>query len=150
MLTGKLNRKIYFDVNEKIQYVLDFLAKQTPDDVVAGKTAELDYGIRVFYQEYTTNPYEDVTYEVHQNCWDIQFVLSGQEHVHVFDTQAAVSKGNYDSENDVEFFENPTVETKVLLNAGEYVILTPNDVHKPRITAQEVSQVKKLVVKIPM
>ena len=59
-------------------------------------------------------------------------------------------KTPYSEEKDIVFYEDPAVDGSVLLQAGEYVVLAPEDAHKPRCAAGECAPVKKIVLKVPV
>lgn len=47
-------------------------------------------------------------------------------------------------------YETPERAGRALLRAGDYVVLAPEDAHKPRCLAGSAMPVRKIVVKVPV
>ena len=54
----------------------------------------------------------------------------------------------YNPETDLVFFENPKYESFVVLEAGDCVVVAPEEAHKPKGQAGEPARVRKIVVKV--
>lgn len=101
-------------------------------------------------QDYNTKPETEGKFEAHRKFVDIQFVVKGEEQVFVGKLDEFEDSVPYDEEKDILFLE-PKVATKidsVKLKEGEYIILTPKDVHMPSIAVENPTYVKKVVLKI--
>jgi YhcH/YjgK/YiaL family protein len=101
-------------------------------------------------QRYQTRPVSDGRPESHQKYVDIQYVVEGQELLGWCplspDLPAAQA---YDEENDVAFYEHLVPESDIVLSAGSFAVLYPEDVHRPCGTfGDKAQQVTKAVVKI--
>ena len=59
-------------------------------------------------------------------------------------------KTPYSESGDITFYEDPELSGEVLLNAGDYIVLAPEDAHKPRLVAGKKMPVKKIVIKVPV
>ena len=86
-------------------------------------------------------------FECHKNWIDIQVCPSAKEQ-QGWSARERVSSpiGEYNAEKDVTFFNNKP-ETYFTLQAGQFVIYWPEDVHAPQIGE---GQIKKLVVKVKL
>lgn len=101
-------------------------------------------------QDYDTKPEVEGKFEAHKKFIDIQFIIEGEEKIFVGKQEEFEEAIPYDEEKDILFL-TPKAEAKieaVKLIAGEYLILTPKDIHMPSITAESISHVKKVVLKI--
>lgn len=111
---------------------------------------DLGEGVRASVQRYATSPAEELSFETHEHFYDVQYVVEGQEYMGVASRDGLKAKTPYDADNDVTFYEDPDLPGQVLLRKGEYIILAPEDAHKPRCAAGESAPVVKIVVKVPV
>lgn len=111
---------------------------------------ELD-GERVFanVSSYTTKPREGALLEAHRKYADLQAVISGEELIgwSTLDTLKEESE-SFSTGGDIAFYSGETM-LDVVLPAGYFVLLLPEDAHMPCInTAKGTGDVTKIVVKI--
>lgn len=86
-------------------------------------------------------------FECHDKNIDIQVLISGVETMGWAPRNDLSSpKAEYNAEKDVTFY-NDAAQMYFTLQAGQFVIFYPNDVHAPMIGD---SFIKKLVVKVPI
>ncbi|MCF3109680.1 YhcH/YjgK/YiaL family protein [Niabella sp. CC-SYL272] len=84
-------------------------------------------------------------FECHSRFIDIQYVISGTEQMGWKPRQNCITpNGDYNPEKDVQFYKDAP-DTFFTLNAGQFVIFFPEDVHAPMIGD---GLIKKLVMKI--
>jgi YhcH/YjgK/YiaL family protein len=89
----------------------------------------------------------DAKFEAHNNYIDIQVCPSGSEQLGWKPRNKCQNpKGEYNAEKDVIFY-NDKPDTYFDLNAGQFAIFYPEDVHAPMIGE---GPIKKLVVKIKL
>ena len=98
-------------------------------------------------QEYTTIKPEEGSFETHEKFFDIQYVVSGREQFGVCKREGLIVKTR-NEENDLIFYEEPALSGSVLLEAGDLIVVAPEDAHKPRCITGEKCRVKKIVVKV--
>ena len=98
-------------------------------------------------QTFETAPATEKTFEAHRHYVDIQYVFSGREAIYYQPTKILKPKADYDPKKDVQFYEG-TDEFPLLLRAGQFTILWPQDGHKPSCIWNEACQVRKIVAKI--
>ena len=95
-----------------------------------------------------TKQKECIRPEVHRKYIDIQCLCKGSEIIGF----ARDCNENIVSEelleNDVIFYDKVENESELLLAPGDYVILFPEDVHRPAYTKDENEDIRKVVVKI--
>lgn len=142
------NCQLYFGINDKFEAAFDFIKKAVDENLPLGKY-EID-GRELFasIQEYTTKPEQECKFEGHRNYIDIQYIVSGVEAIEVIDITKATSMTEYSVENDIEFYKNNKKAGIGIVEAGEYGIFFPNDIHKPGLSFKEATVVKKIVVKV--
>ena len=100
-------------------------------------------------ERYETKSLEDAVTESHRKYIDIQLVLQGEEIIRVNNIADLIVKQEYDAERDVIFYETPSQNNEeVVLQAGMFCLLFPQDAHSPQIAVKTPQSVKKVVVKI--
>lgn len=89
----------------------------------------------------------DAKFEAHNNYIDIQVCPSGSEQIGWKPRNTCVNpKGEYNTEKDVIFY-NDAPDTYFSLQAGQFAIFFPEDVHAPMIGE---GPIMKLVVKVKL
>lgn len=84
--------------------------------------------------------------EAHRNHVDLQLILSGADRMGWKPRGiCSMPHGKYDSESDVEFFDDEP-EFWFELKADRFVIFFPEDAHMPQVC---VGPIHKIVVKLP-
>lgn len=117
-------------------------------DIPEGKTYLDGNKLFINVQSYETKAWEECKYEAHKRYIDIQYVLSGEEIVTVTDKEGLTEKAPYSEEKDVVFYNDDKRGTDFVLHAGDFVIVFPDDVHKPKARVGASCAVKKAIVKI--
>lgn len=135
--------------NSKFQKAFDFLRRDDLAELPEG-WVELGEGVRASVQHYSTSPEQELSFETHERFFDVQYLAEGLEFVGVCTREGLNVKVPYDEGNDVTFYQDPLLAGRVLLRAGDYVVLAPEDAHKPRCAAQAPMAVIKIVVKVPV
>ncbi|MBP5551794.1 MAG: YhcH/YjgK/YiaL family protein [Spirochaetales bacterium] len=140
-----------YDFTErKFRIAFEFLKRTDLADLPEG-WIELEEGVRVSVQRYTSFKWDDNRFETHEKYFDVQYVIEGMEFCGVCKREelgpVAVA---YDEENDIEFYEEPAFYGKVFLNAGDFIVLAPEDAHKPRCAVDKQIPIKKIVIKVPV
>ena len=149
MIKDKLeNAKIYYSLSERIKKGLTWLNENNLNELADGRY-ELD-GDLLFASIQTYNTKLDAKYEAHRNYIDIQYMIDGCEKIGIRNLSDCKSVIEYDSERDLEFFVDINAKEEYLsLKTGEFMILYPQDAHKPSIAIDNYSKkVKKVVVKV--
>ena len=102
---------------------------------------------RVLVQRYTTKLPHEGRWEAHRTHIDLQFVLSGEEHVGVAPIGRLVAEP-YDAEKDIMWLTGEG--DRVTLRPGDFVLLWPEDAHMPAMAIDTPMSVLKVVIKIAM
>jgi len=131
--------------SESIKAGLDFLINTDFTKIEDGKhlLKGEDY---VNIQTYTTK--SDADFEAHRDYIDIQYIISGEETIFVTPYDKCHTTIPYNKEKDIEFLSGEGDGN--LIQEGEFMILYPDDAHKPSISADinNPQKVRKAVVKI--
>ena len=151
MIKDKLEySETYYGISESIKKGFEWLKSQELQSIEQGKYTIDGRNIYANVQEYETR--QDAKYEAHKKYIDIQYVIKGCESVGICDIKNCTTCTQYDTEKDIEFFNCNVNEEFYNLNQGEFLVLFPNDAHKPSINPQKINSekniVKKVVVKV--
>lgn len=139
-----------FDFTQpKFQKAFEFL-KRTDLADLEPQWIDLGDGVRASIQRYTSFDWDENRFESHEKFFDVQYVIEGVEYCGVCKRDNLKTAVPYNQDNDITFYEDPEICGKVLLNAGDFIVLGPEDVHKPRCAADKKVPVKKVVVKVPV
>jgi len=100
-------------------------------------------------QEYTSKT--ENGYEAHRQYIDVQVVISGEENIFVAPLDKAFDiTHEYDAQGDYVLFADAADNKAVLANPENWVVLFPNEAHKPGMAITEPATIRKVVVKIPV
>lgn len=149
MLTSCLKESDKYDyLEEKFKRGYEFLRTADLHNLPAGRV-DID-GDELFasVQEYTTVTPEACQYEAHNNYFDIQYVVTGEELFGYAKRADLEVAGPYQADDDIVFFADPPISGMVLLKAGDCAVVSPEDAHKPRCIAGKAGPVRKIVVKV--
>lgn len=143
------NCELYYANHPKFKDGFDFIKKAISENLPTGKY-ELDgKNLYASISEYDSKEPEMAKNEGHRNYIDIRFVISGLEKIEVKEIANCTLKSEYNDVKDVEFYEDATFPTTLILSDGDFAILFPCDIHKPGVKVNEESvPIKKVVVKV--
>lgn len=135
---------------EKFKVGYEFLKRDDLATLPVGKI-DLDGGIKVLVQEYTSKMPADGRFETHDRFFDIQYVIEGVEMFGVANRKDLEVDTPFNPEKDITFYKEPAVGGAIVLGAGDLVVVAPEDAHKPGMAVDgKPAKVKKLVIKIPV
>lgn len=147
MIKDKLiNAKTYYNLSNNLKKGLIWLENTDLVNLSDGRY-EID-GNKIYASIQTYNTKVDANYESHRKYIDIQYLVSGEEKIGVTDLCNCKTCIEYDPERDLEFYNINCQEEYIKLEKGQFVILYPHDAHKPSISINTASIVKKVVVKV--
>jgi len=154
MIIGTIHAeaKAFEDYPAAIKKALDYLRSKDFTKEENGRV-ELDgKNMYAIVQRYETRDMAKGRPETHKKYIDIQFIADGKEYMGwcPYNPDLKVSEA-YNEEKDVAFYEKLVPESNVVLSAGSFAILYPDDVHRPCVDVEGVkSNVTKVVVKISL
>ena len=138
------NAKIYYGLSEKIKKGFNWLINTDFTQIQDGRY-EIDERLYANVQTYDTK--EDALFEAHREYIDIQYIIEGEEKIGIVNYNNCKSEIPYDKVKDIEFLDSTDGEW-ISLNKGEFIMLYPQDAHKPSINLHKKTNVRKVVVKV--
>ena len=149
MITNNLFRIDKYDyLNERFQMAFHFLRSNDLMSLTPGTEIPVGDGVLAKIQEYTTDPEETRKFETHRDYFDIQFVVKGEEFVGIVPAAGLIPDGEYDEATDIQYYKNPPKHGGAVLRDGDFVIVPPEDAHRPNCQTDKACVVRKIVVKV--
>ena len=140
------NAKTYYNLSDNMQKGLSWLKNTDLENIIDGRYEISGDEVYASVQTYETK--DDAKYESHRKYIDIQYIIKGEEKIGVSDLSNCKTCIDYDFEKDLEFYNINTREEFFELRKGEFLILYPHEAHKPSISIEKTTTVKKIVVKV--
>ena len=101
----------------------------------------------VMVNRYTTCAPAELPYEAHRTYLDVHYIVSGRETLYWEDISAMPPSEGYKADGDAELFRYDD-GLPVVLEPGMFVVLYPQDAHKPGCIAGSALPTVKVVVKL--
>ena len=139
------NGELYFGLGERLKEGLLYLKRTDFAQLEPGKHVIDSDRVFAMVQEYQSKPIDMGKWEAHRRYWDIQYVVSGIEQIHVANI-GHLSAGEYEAEKD--FLPLEGSGDRITLREGMFAILSPQDAHMPGMALEKSLPVKKVVVKV--
>lgn len=147
MIIDKIeNAYLYNNISERINKSFEYIRTTDLKNLPTGKYLIDGENIFALVSEYQTKPESEGKLEAHRKYIDVQFVISGEELMGYAPLGNQQILETYKDENDIVFFTGDKSFIKV--SEGMFAIFFPEDVHMPGISAGNISDVKKLVIKV--
>jgi biofilm protein TabA len=138
----------YAPLHPRLALGFTFLEHLPPDAALGRHDVDGD-AVYALVQRYQTRPVAETRLEAHRRYIDIQYLLTGQEVIHWTPLEAlAEATQPYDSVTDVAFYASVADMVPLLLRAGRFAILFPDDAHAPSCAWGDPAEVLKVVVKV--
>ena len=142
------NAKLYYAAFPALESAISFAQgfdRSQPD----GKY-EINARCFAIVSSYQTERPADRKFEAHRKYIDVQILLAGQERLEFIPAEFGKTVDKYDPQTDLEFFSTDHTPSAVSLSEGEFVLLLPEDLHKPncQLTENTPTTARKMVVKI--
>ena len=99
-------------------------------------------------QQYDSHKWEDGKFETHNKFTDIQLVIKGEEIITFAERNSLNEKIPYNEVKDITYYDDSVRGEDFILREGDFMILEPNDGHKPGNSITDPVPVKKLVFKV--
>ena len=139
------NSKRYASISERIAFGLEYINNSDFSKIELGTYQIEGDDVFAMIQEYKTKPLKSCKLEGHTKYIDIQYIISGEEHIGLVSkgTQKILTKND---EDDYAFYEGESTLFK--FKTGTFGIFFPNDLHQPCVGLNQSSTVRKVVVKV--
>lgn len=150
MLTTNIALAQRYDyLNDRFRKAFDFLNTADLKSLPLGNTAIDGDEVYANVQSYTTLPKEDAPFESHRKYFDLQYVVEGEEAFGYVSQPLCTPAMEYDAARDLIFYQEPEQSGSIILKAGDFAIVPPEDAHAPRRqTSNGACAVRKIVVKV--
>ena len=148
MIVDHLNRyDLYKGIHKRIDRAVSII-KQMEFDSLEPKMYEID-GEEIFFNliEYETKLEEERFWESHKKYIDLHYILEGKEFIGYEQFSKMNIKEDYNEVDDYFLLEG-SLQSKIMLQKNDFMILYPNDVHMTGIKVVEREKVRKVVFKI--
>ena len=142
------NCEKYYSLHPSFAAAFEQLKKMIAESEPGRYTVDGD-SVFVNMAAYTTKTHDECKYENHKKYVDIQYVLSGAERIDLIDAdKLTVTEDKY-ADGDIAFFALSPAQTSVTLQAGDFVLIFPDEAHSPCMADNNVpSAVAKAVAKV--
>ena len=148
MFTGKVKEAAKYDyLAEKFKLGYKWLAENDVKSMALGKYEISGDDVFALVQSYTTQPEKERKFETHDAYFDIQYMVEGAEMFGVCAREGLKLTEDLKDE-DVKFYEDPEMYGMVLLEEGNFIVVSTEEGHKPRCAAGQPAKVKKVVIKV--
>ena len=143
------NASFYKSVMPAIAVALEKMANYTTDDYPVGRVDIDGDNLFLLLNVYETHAAEGAKLEAHKRYIDVMYMVEGEEIIYAKPTDRlmAVTKP-YDSAIDVLLAELDEDAMPIRLQAGDFVVLFPQDAHAPACYVDTPRTVKKIIGKV--
>ncbi len=146
MIIDKIeNSKLYLGINTKFEKAFKYLISTDLINLPSGKYQIENDDIFAIVQDYQTKDRSEGKLEGHIKHIDVQYIISGIEHIGVT-TLKNQTPIIINEEEDYIFYEGDS--NLVRMDSGMFAIFFPHDLHMPGVKLDKASFVKKVVVKL--
>ena len=154
MFEASINRISKYDYfAPKFLKAYEFLNRsdlvELPDGAI-----DLGDGVVAHVQHYTTQPKQFALFETHDKFFDVQYLVRGSELFGLAAREELVpddlANNRVSQTNDIAFYKDPVYSGEVLLRPGDFIVVSPEEAHKPRCCVGEPASVIKIVIKVPV
>ncbi len=152
MISGKIeDLKRYFSLHPTMEFVDKFLAEYSAEPKPDGGYEIIPGRLNANIQSYKTGSAEEKRFEAHRKFADVQVVVKGNERIDWADLSVCtdVISEEYSKGGDIAFYADPKYLSSVTLETGMFMVMFPEDAHKPCVMAgNEPESVTKIVFKV--
>jgi YhcH/YjgK/YiaL family protein len=138
----------YSYLKERFEKAFEFLKREDLANLPEGRILLDGEDVVANVQQYETSEASALKFEAHNRFFDIQYVVSGQEFIGMADRRELDVHTVYDEKSDTVFYRDSMLSGKILLSAGDFAVIAPEEAHKPRCAVGRCMPVKKIVLKV--
>lgn len=152
MIIGNIKEKSqinFLNKQELFRIAFDFLNNLDSYELSRGRKDISEKGVFIFYSEYRTHSVQEGVMEAHKRYLDIQYVLDGSERLLYTNVDHVKITKEYMEDDDV-LLGTANHYSELVMKKGDFAVLFPEEAHMPGVTYGQASNVKKVVVKIPV
>jgi YhcH/YjgK/YiaL family protein len=112
-----------------------------------GKHVIQDEDLFVIVMEYESKALEECVMENHRKYIDIQYIISGEELMGITTFAGQIPTTPYDETKDAAFYKKE-YSSLIKVQAGQFTIFFPHDLHMPSLKTDRQTLVRKAVYKL--
>lgn len=147
MIVDNINNvDIYELKNQNLIKAFEYIRSKKFEDKLTGKIEIDGEDLYAIISEYIPQLENDVFWEAHKKYLDVQYIIEGEELIGYTSINNLDIVKPYDIENDVVL--GKADGSYIKLKSGDFMVLFPDDAHKPGIISSDNTQVKKLIIKV--
>jgi YhcH/YjgK/YiaL family protein len=139
------NYRLYSKLTKRLTKAFEFINDTDLVTIESGKYQIDNDDIFAIVQEYDTKEEKDCVLEGHHKYIDIQYIISGVEFMGFTPLTNQVSVEE-NLEKDYTFYDGDT--SLIRVEEGMFTLFFPEDLHRPGVKSDQISKVKKVVVKV--
>lgn len=142
------NHTNYRGILKELDNAFDYLLNTDLNSLENGKHIISGDKLYAVCMEYETKAESLSKNEAHRKYIDVQFIVKGEEKIHISEINGLKVTEEYNENNDVVFYEN---RPHCTLSAapGFFAVFFPEDAHMPGINpVSGINRVRKVVVKV--
>jgi YhcH/YjgK/YiaL family protein len=148
ILDNLKNASLYYNLGERIQLGLKYLKETDLSKLEPGKYEIDGTNVYAVASSYESRTMDQLKWESHRKYIDIQYIYEGSEKMGYAHISQMDSSVEYNETKDVEFFKGSG--DLVTVNANNFAIFFPEDVHAPNMAVDTPSPIKKVLIKIAL
>jgi YhcH/YjgK/YiaL family protein len=139
------NSHLYAGLSPRIERAFQYLQQTDLQTIEVGKYEIDGKNLFALVQQYSTKPKAQGKWEAHRRYIDVQYIVQGREQI-AYAHLSRLTQGEYDAVKD--FLPLSGEGDYLTLSSGDFMLLYPEDGHKPGLALADPSVVKKVVVKV--
>jgi YhcH/YjgK/YiaL family protein len=141
------NAAFYYPVHKRFRSAFDYLHSIDVHTLPVGRHEVDGADLYALVQQYDTKPKEQCVWEAHRRYIDLQYLVQGAEgficaNIH------HLQQGEYDDARDVLRLQGEG--DFITVRSGSFILLLPEDAHRPCMVVGEPAPIRKIVLKIAM
>jgi YhcH/YjgK/YiaL family protein len=144
------NSSLYTKLHPGFQKAFEYLKSCNAATTPAGRYEIEGNSVYAIVQEYETIPENELRWEAHRKYIDIQYILSGNECMGWSNIKYISDQLPYNEVQDCIISSDTEEASFIHMNVGQFTILFPEDVHKPKCRFSEKCSVRKIVIKVAL
>jgi len=146
MIIDKIeNLNIYANLSERLAKGIDYLNNSDFSKIELGTYKIEGDDVFAMVQEYDTKEIDNCKLEGHRKYIDIQYIIEGEEHIGLTSMSNQQLEERND-EGDYAFYKGDSTLFK--FNPSVFGIFFPDDLHMPCVGLNQITKVRKVVVKV--
>lgn len=143
------NYKNYLGISENLDKGFEYLLNMDFLAVDCGRYYVLDEKLFANVDKYKTKPADDGKFEAHKKYIDIQYIVKGFEKIGYGEISDFSEITKYDEKKDIVFLKEKNCKHDFIrIKEGDFAVFFPQDAHMPQISDEEISEIKKVVIKV--